>query len=61
MKVTIRATNNFKSEAKPLLKKYKSLANDLLRLEKELLGNPRLGTPLGQDVYKNQTKNFEQE
>ena len=52
MKVTVRATNNFKSEAKPLLKKYKSLTNDLLKLEKELLGNPRLGTPLDQDAYK---------
>ena len=52
MKVTVRITNNFKSEAKPLFKKYKSLANDLLKLEKELLLNPRLGTPLGQDAYK---------
>ena len=52
MKVTVRITNNFKSEAKPLLKKYKSLTNDLLKLEKELLVNPRLGTPLGQDAYK---------
>jgi len=52
VKVTVRITNNFKSEAKPLLKKYKSLTNDLLKLEKELLVNPRLGTPLGQDAYK---------
>ena len=52
MKVTVRITNNFKSEAKPLLKKYKSLTNDLLKLEKELLVNPRLGTSLGQDAYK---------
>lgn len=52
MKVTVRITVNFKSEAKPLLKKYKSLTNDLLKLEKELLVNPRLGTPLGKDAYK---------
>ena len=52
MKVTVRITNNFKSEAKPLFKKYKSLTNDLLKLEKELLINPRLGTALGQDAYK---------
>lgn len=52
MKVTVRITNNFKSEAKPLLKKYKSLSNDLLKLEKDLIANPRLGTPLGQDAYK---------
>ena len=52
MKVTVRITNNFKSEVKPLLKKYKSLTKDLLKLEKELLENPRLGTHLGQDAYK---------
>lgn len=52
MKVTVSITKNFKSEVKPLLKKYKSLASDLLKLEKELLKNPRLGTPLGKDAYK---------
>jgi mRNA-degrading endonuclease RelE of RelBE toxin-antitoxin system len=52
VKVTVRITNNFKSEAKPLLKKYKSLSSDLLKLEKDLIANPRLGTPLGQDAYK---------
>ena len=34
------------------MEKYKSLTNDLLKLEKELLVNPRLGTPLGKDAYK---------
>lgn len=52
MKVTVRITKNFKSEAKPLLKKYHSLANDILKLEKELIQNPRLGTSLGQDIFK---------
>jgi len=52
VKVTVRITSNFKSEAKPLLKKYKSLSTDLLKLEKELLENPRLGIALGQDAYK---------
>ena len=52
MKVTVRITRNFKIEAKPLLKKYHSLAKDILRLEKELILNPRLGTPLGQDTFK---------
>ena len=52
MKVTVRITRNFKAEAKPLLKKYHSLSNDLLKLEKELLATPRLGTPLGHDAYK---------
>ena len=52
MKVTIRVTKNFKKEAKPLLKKHKTLGKDLLNLEKELVAQPRLGTPLGQDCYK---------
>lgn len=52
MKVIVRTTTNFKTEAKPLFKKYKSLPADLLKLEKELVNNPRLGTPLGRDTYK---------
>lgn len=52
MKVTVRITKNFKVEVKPLLKKYHSLSNDLLKLEKELTENPRLGTSLGHDTYK---------
>ncbi|HLF44877.1 MAG TPA: hypothetical protein VI548_00520 [Chitinophagaceae bacterium] len=52
MKVTVRITKNFKTEAKPLLKKYHSLARDLLNLEKELLVTPRLGVYLGNDAYK---------
>lgn len=52
MKVTVKITRSFTSAAKPLLKKYKSLSKDLLDLEKELKTTPRLGTPLGQDVYK---------
>ena len=52
MKVTVRVTKNFKAEAKLLLKKFPSLANDLLKLEKELVKTPKLGTPLGHDAYK---------
>ena len=52
MKVTVRITKNFKVEVKPLLKKYHSLESDLLKLEKELMLNPKLGTALGKDVYK---------
>lgn len=52
MKVTVRITKNFKTEAKPLLKKYHSLAGDLQNLEKELLASPRLGVSLGNDAYK---------
>ena len=52
MKVIVRITKNFKLEAKPLLKKHRSLLNDLVKLEKELLTTPRLGTSLGNDAYK---------
>ena len=52
MKVTVKITKNFKSAAKPLLKKYHSLPKDLLKLEKELLQTPRLGISLGHDAFK---------
>ncbi len=52
MKVTVKITKSFSSAAKPLLKKYHSLSKDLLNLEKELIATPRIGTSLGQDVYK---------
>jgi mRNA-degrading endonuclease RelE of RelBE toxin-antitoxin system len=52
VKVTVRITRNFRLEAKPLLKKFPSLSKDLLRLESELIENPKMGTPLGKDVYK---------
>ncbi len=52
MKVIVRVTRNFKKEVKPLLKKYYSLRKDILELEKELISNPMLGTPLGKNVFK---------
>jgi hypothetical protein len=52
MKVIVRLTKNFKSEVKPLLKKFKSISGDLLILEKELIKNPKLGFPLGNNCYK---------
>lgn len=52
MRVTVRITRTFKIAAKPLLKKHLSLSRDLLRLEKELEKTPRLGTSLGNDIYK---------
>jgi hypothetical protein len=52
VKVVVRVSRNFKTEAKPLFKKYLSLGNDLANLEKELINNPRLGTSLGKDVFK---------
>lgn len=52
MKVIVRITKNFKKEVKPLLKKHKSLSRDLLNLEKQLIINPMLGTPIGKNVFK---------
>jgi hypothetical protein len=52
VKITVRITQNFRQEAKPLLKKFPSLSKDLARLEGQLIRNPRMGTPLGKDVFK---------
>ena len=52
MKVSVRITRSFITAAKPLLKKYPSLSKDLLRLESELIRNPKTGTSLGHNAYK---------
>lgn len=52
MSYKIELTDNFKKEAKKLIKKYASLRTELAELGKELAENPTLGTPLGNDVYK---------
>jgi mRNA-degrading endonuclease RelE of RelBE toxin-antitoxin system len=52
MNVRVQVAENFKKEAKPLLKKYPSLRSELASLEIDLCNNPALGTPLGGNVYK---------
>lgn len=52
MSYKIELTNNFKKEAKKLIKKYASLRTEIAELGKELAENPTTGTPLGNDVYK---------
>ncbi len=52
MSYKIQITDNFKKEAKKLIKKYASLRAEIENLGKELAKNPTLGTPLGNDVYK---------
>jgi len=52
MSYNIELTDNFKKEAKKLIKKYASLNNELAELFDELQENPFLGTPLGNDIYK---------
>lgn len=50
--MTIFSTPYFEKEAKALLKKYPSLADDLEILFENLLVNPLQGIPLGQDCFK---------
>jgi mRNA-degrading endonuclease RelE of RelBE toxin-antitoxin system len=52
MSYKIELTDNFKKEAKKLIKKYASLRTEIAELGKELAENPTIGTPLGNDVYK---------
>jgi mRNA-degrading endonuclease RelE of RelBE toxin-antitoxin system len=52
MSYNIIITNNFKKEAKKLIKKYPSLKNELIEFSNLLQENTTLGTPLGNDVYK---------
>jgi mRNA-degrading endonuclease RelE of RelBE toxin-antitoxin system len=52
MSYKIELTDNFKKEAKKLIKKYASLRTEIAKLGNELAENPTIGTPLGNDVYK---------
>ena len=52
MSYKIELTDNFKKEAKKLIKKYNSLRKEIAELGKELAENPTTGTDLGNDVYK---------
>jgi mRNA-degrading endonuclease RelE of RelBE toxin-antitoxin system len=52
MSYNIVPTENFKKEAKRLIKKYASLKSELEKLNDELEENPTIGTHLGNDIYK---------
>lgn len=52
MSYNIEVTENFKKEAKRLIKKYASLKSEIIQLSEELSENPTMGTPLGNNVYK---------
>ena len=52
MSYKIELTDNFKKEAKRLVKKYRSLKTEIANLITELETNPTKGTPLGNDIYK---------
>jgi mRNA-degrading endonuclease RelE of RelBE toxin-antitoxin system len=52
MSYKIELTDNFKKEAKKLIKKYASLSVEIAELGERLSKNPTLGDHLGNDVYK---------
>jgi hypothetical protein len=52
MNYNIIPIDNFKKEAKRLIKKYPSLKTELNELNDELETNPTLGTHLGNEIYK---------
>ena len=52
MNYSIIVIDNFKKEAKPLLKKYPSLRNELEALQAQLLENPRMGVKITENLYK---------
>lgn len=45
-------TPYFESKYKRLARKFPTLDKELVNLEKELLHNPKLGEPLGSNLYK---------
>ena len=52
MNYRIIITRNFEREFKKLSKKYRSLKQDYISFEKELLADPFHGTPIGNGAYK---------
>ena len=52
MNYEILTTKTFKRDFKPLLKKYRSLLDDLERFKNELLRNPEMGYDLGNNTRK---------
>lgn len=52
MKHRVIPTPDFEQELRPLLKRHRSLAKDLLKLEKQLELRPNSGTSLGHGLFK---------
>lgn len=52
MSYRVELSDNFKKEAKRLIKKYRSLKSEIADLLTELKTNPTKGDALGNDVYK---------
>lgn len=52
MSYKVETTANFEKEAKKLIKKYRSLNQEINELIDELEINPIKGVPLGNNIYK---------
>ncbi|MES2426104.1 MAG: type II toxin-antitoxin system RelE/ParE family toxin [Bacteroidota bacterium] len=52
MSNTVNPTPEFKRNIKPLAKKYRTLKETIIKLEKDLIENPYLGESYGQGIYK---------
>ena len=52
MNYDVQVSDNFKKEAKRLIKKYRSLKAEITQLVEELETDPTKGTPLGNGIYK---------
>ncbi len=52
MSYKIIAIQEFKRDAKKLVKKYISLKQELAELQTQLMQNPRMGTLIHEDTYK---------
>src|SRR5260221_12249277 len=52
MKYRILLTHNFEKDAKQFTKKFPSLKNELADLNRQLLINPNVGTPIGRNAFK---------
>ncbi len=52
MSFNVIPIEKFKKEAKRLIKKYPSLRQELIDLNKNLISNPAMGTSLGNNTFK---------
>jgi len=52
MSNTVNPTPEFKRDLKPLLKKYRTLKETIIKLEGDLIRDPYLGESYGQGIYK---------
>ena len=57
MKYKVIPTPEFIKNLKALKKRYKSIKKDILLISKKLEENPKIGTCLGNNIYKIRVKN----